>query len=65
MAMAMLSLTSAIALLNGDQQSRLIRQPRLDSVTEAQRTAVVRVPGFLDEETIHRVDAAAALVAVG
>jgi hypothetical protein len=61
MAMAMLSLTSAIALLNGVQQSRLIRQPRLDSVTEAQRTAVVRVPGFLDEEAIHRVDAAAVL----
>ena len=61
--MAMLSLTSAVALLHGVQPSRLIRQPRLDSVMEAQRTAVVRVPGFLDEEAIHRVDAVAALVA--
>ena len=53
--MAMLSLTSAVALLHGVQPSRLIRQPRLDSVMEAQRTAVVRVPGFLDEEAIRRV----------
>lgn len=52
------SLPNACALQT--KASRLISVPRLDNLADAQRTGVVRIPGFLQPSEIDEISAAAA-----